>query len=64
MNAAFAESSIDVKAKLMLAALKRARRRAERIARATGTSLIESRNGRPVRIKPSPSRNTAGKRAR
>lgn len=53
MNAAFAKSSIDVKARLMLAALKRARRRAERVARATGTSIVEARDGRPILIKPS-----------
>lgn len=35
-----------------LAALKRARIRAEEIAAATGTMLIEAVNGKPVRVKP------------
>ena len=36
-----------------LAALKRARQRAERLAAATGTAIIEARDGKPVRISPS-----------
>jgi hypothetical protein len=35
-----------------LAALKRARIRAEGIAAATGTMLIDAVNGKPVRVKP------------
>jgi hypothetical protein len=35
-----------------LAALKRARRRAEEIAAATGTMLIQSADGKPVRVRP------------
>jgi hypothetical protein len=37
-----------------LAALRRARRRAERIALATGTCIIEAVDGRPVRVPPRP----------
>jgi hypothetical protein len=37
-----------------LAALRRARLRAERIALATGTFLIEARDGKPVRVAPRP----------
>ena len=33
-----------------LAALRRARRRAERIALATGTCIIEAVDGKPVRV--------------
>jgi hypothetical protein len=35
-----------------LAALKRARIRAEEIAAATGTMLIEAVDGKPIRVKP------------
>lgn len=37
-----------------LAALRRARRRAERIALATGTCIIEAVDGKPVRVSPRP----------
>jgi hypothetical protein len=37
-----------------LAALKRARRRAEKIARDTGTMLIQAVDGKPVRVPPPP----------
>lgn len=40
-----------------LAALKRARIRAEEIAAATGTSLIFWQDGRTVRVEPRPSSN-------
>ena len=36
------------------AALRRARRRAERIALATGTCIIEAVDGKPVRVSPRP----------
>lgn len=36
-----------------LAALKRARLRAERLAAATGTDIIEAVDGKPVRVRPS-----------
>jgi hypothetical protein len=36
------------------AALRRARRRAERVALATGTCLIEAIDGKPVRVPPRP----------
>jgi hypothetical protein len=35
-----------------LAALRRARQRAEEIAAATGTALIQSVDGKPVRVQP------------
>lgn len=35
-----------------LAALRRARKRAEAVARATGTDLVESVDGKPVRVPP------------
>jgi hypothetical protein len=35
-----------------LAALRRARRRAERIALATGTCIVEAVDGKPVRVPP------------
>ncbi len=36
----------------VLAALRRARRRAERVALVTGTCLVESIDGKPVRVPP------------
>jgi stage V sporulation protein SpoVS len=45
-----------------LAALRRARRRAEEIAAATGTVLIQSVDGKVVRVKPNVSGGT-GKQA-
>jgi hypothetical protein len=44
--------STDIEA--TLAALRRARRRAERIALATGTCIIEAVDGKPVRVPPRP----------
>jgi len=35
-----------------LAALKRARRRAEQVARATHTMLVEARDGQPILVPP------------
>jgi len=35
-----------------LPALRRARKRAEEIARQTGTALVIARNGRPVHVRP------------
>jgi len=37
-----------------LAALRRARKRAERIALATGTFLVQAVNGKPVLVRPKP----------
>jgi hypothetical protein len=37
-----------------LPALRRARQRAEEIARDTGTSLVLAKDGRPVRVRPGP----------
>ena len=37
-----------------LAALRRARKRAERIAFATGTLLVQAVNGKPVLVQPKP----------
>ncbi len=36
----------------VLAALRRARRRAERLALATGTCIVEAVDGKPVRVPP------------
>jgi hypothetical protein len=36
----------------VLAALRRARRRAERVALVTGTCLVEAVDGKPVRVPP------------
>jgi hypothetical protein len=41
-----------------LAALKRARRRAEEIAARTGTALIQAVDGKPVRVQPPPARES------
>ena len=46
---------------LALPALRRARRRAEELARATNTAIVQVEDGRVVRIKPSSSDTLAGK---
>jgi len=46
---------------LALPALRRARRRAEQIARATNTAIVQVEDGRVVRIKPSSSDTPPGK---
>jgi hypothetical protein len=45
---------IDADVVAGLAALRRARLRAERLALATGTYLIEAADGKPVRVVPRP----------
>ena len=45
--------SVEKEGQEALAALKRARRRAEKLAAATGTAIIEAIDGKPVRISPS-----------
>ena len=45
---------LDEMSELALAALRRARKRAEEIAARTGTALIESDDGKPVRVQPPP----------
>lgn len=49
-------SRIETEARLALAALKRARKRAERVAAATGTLLVEVDNGRLILVEPNPDR--------
>ena len=46
---------------LALPALRRARRRAEEIARATNTAIVQVEDGRVVRIKPSSADTPPGK---
>ena len=46
---------------LALPALRRARRRAEEIARATNTAIVQVDDGRVVRIKPSSSDTLPGR---
>lgn len=38
----------------VLAALRRARQRAERLAQMTGTCLVFAEDGKPVRVRPAP----------
>jgi hypothetical protein len=45
---------IDLNAEGVLAALRRARLRAERVALMTGTHLIQAVDGKPVRVTPRP----------
>jgi hypothetical protein len=45
---------IDVEGEAALAALLRARQRAERLALMTGTFLIQAVDGKPVRVAPRP----------
>ena len=53
MNApANADSELRKEAEGVLAALKRARRRAEDLAIATGTKLVESKDGKTVLVGP------------
>ena len=55
-----AKRPIDVDAEAALAALRRARKRAERVALATGTCLVEAVDGKPVRVPPRPEGALAG----
>ena len=52
MSTKNAERLIDAEAEAALAALRRARLQAERIALITGTCLIQAVDGRPVRVPP------------
>jgi hypothetical protein len=45
--------SLDLESAAALAALKRARRRAEEIAARTGTAIVLAKDGAPIRIMPS-----------
>lgn len=56
MSAQPHSSRIDTEARLALAALKRARKHAERVAAATGTLLVEVHDGRVVLVEPKPDR--------
>jgi hypothetical protein len=49
-----ARQRIDLNAEGVLAALRRARLRAERVALMTGTHLIQAVDGKPVRVTPRP----------
>jgi uncharacterized protein YggE len=46
--------SIEQEREAALAAMKRARRRAEKLARDTGTMLVQAVDGKPVRVPPPP----------
>jgi hypothetical protein len=46
------KSRIDREGEAALSALRRARQRAERLARATGTYLVEAVDGKPVLVDP------------
>jgi hypothetical protein len=50
---------LEQERKAALAAMKRARRRAEEIATKTGTALIQAENGKPVRVIPPTESRTA-----
>ena len=47
-----AQPGLDDETAGALAALERARQRAEEIAAATGTALIQAVDGKPVRVQP------------
>jgi hypothetical protein len=44
--------NIEQEREAALAAMKRARRRAEKLARDTGTMLVQAVDGKPVRVPP------------
>jgi hypothetical protein len=46
------QKPLDAEGAAALAALKRARQRAEEVAARTGTMLIQAVNGKPIRVKP------------
>ena len=53
MNEATKGTSLDEEIKVALAALKRARKRAEEIAERTGTAIIQAdKDGAPIRVMP------------
>jgi hypothetical protein len=52
MSVAAAKRPIDLDAEAGLTALRRARRRAERLALATGTSIVQTVQGKLVRVPP------------
>jgi hypothetical protein len=52
MSGAAAKRPIDIDADAALSALRRARRRAERVALATGTLLVQSVHGKLMRVPP------------
>ena len=54
MSSKVRELASDPEAEAALAALRRARRDAERVAQMTGTYLIQAENGKLVRVPPRP----------
>jgi len=54
MSSETVRKRIDIVGEAALAALRRARKRAERIAWMTGTDLIQAIDGKPVRVAPRP----------
>jgi hypothetical protein len=54
MSATTTKRQVDIDAESALAALRRARQRAERIALATNTCIVQSVDGKPVRVSPHP----------
>lgn len=52
MSVAAGRRPIDLDAEAALTALRRARRRAERLALATGTHLVQTVRGKVVRVPP------------
>jgi hypothetical protein len=52
MNGEKTQGSFEEESEGALAALKRARQRAEELAARTGTDLIQAVDGKPVRIAP------------
>jgi hypothetical protein len=52
MSVAAGRRPIDLDAEAALTALRRARRRAERVALATGTHLVQTVQGQLVRVPP------------
>lgn len=54
MSSETGKRRIDILGEAALAALRRARKRAERIALMTGTDIIQAVDGKPVRVAPQP----------
>jgi hypothetical protein len=61
MSKAPQSSLFDEETATALAALKRARRRAEEIAARTGTAVVLAKDGVPVRVMPSLDTNRASR---
>jgi hypothetical protein len=63
MSSGSTKRRIEVEGEAALAALFRARQRAERLALMTGTCLIQAVNGKPVRVAPRPEAGRNDKKA-